>query len=38
MYQKRVAQIGAYYHLCKNLFRLTKENAGFYSRVFTVYL
>ena len=25
------------YHLCKNLFRLTWENAGSYLRVFTVF-
>ena len=24
------------YHSCNNLFRLTKENAGSYSRAFTV--
>ena len=30
-------KICAYYHLCKDLFRLSWENAGSYSRVFTVF-
>ena len=32
------SQISAiYFHFCKNLFRLTWENADLYSRVFTVF-